>query len=166
MRRIGDSFLAHNATVIGDVSMGPNCNIWFGTVVRGDIARITLGESVNIQDLCMVHTDFEVPLDIEDRVVAGHSAILHGRRIGAGTLVGMGAKLLSGSVIGKECIVAAGAVVTENKEIPPRSLVMGLPGKVVREVTDEEAAYVANLNRRYLELAGRYAAGEMRYVGG
>ncbi len=163
MRVVAGVYLADDVMVTGDVALAPGVNVWFGSVIRGDIARITLGENVNLQDLCIVHTEFGVPLEIESGVVTGHGAILHNRRIGADTLIGMGAKLLSGSEIGAESLIAAGAVVTEGKIIPPRSVVMGIPGKVVRSVSDAEVAYTRMLNARYQRIARQYAAGEIAW---
>ena len=118
MQIIGDFYVAGTAVVIGDVVLGAGVNLWFGVIVRGDLARITLGAGVNLQDGVIVHTDTDAPQDIEEGVVVGHRAILHGRRIGADTLVGMGATLLSGSEIGPECLIAAGALVPEGRRIP------------------------------------------------
>jgi carbonic anhydrase/acetyltransferase-like protein (isoleucine patch superfamily) len=155
-------FLASTAIVTGDVTIGPGVNIWYGAVVRGDVAPITLGENVNLQDGVIVHCDFGYPNVIEPGVVVGHAAVLHGIRVGAGTLVGIGAKLLTGSDIGEECVIAAGAVVPPGMKVPPRSVVMGLPGKVVRTVTAEEIARTRMISERYQEMARRYAAGEFR----
>ena len=166
MRRIDGAYLADGVVVTGDVTLGTGVNLWYGVVIRGDVAPVVLGERVNIQDGCIVHCDFDVPHVIEAGVVAGHGAILHGRRVGADTLVGMGATLLGGSEVGAECIIAAGSLVPERKVIPPRSVVMGVPGKVVRVVTDAELAHTRMLNARYLELAGRYARGEYPPRGG
>jgi carbonic anhydrase/acetyltransferase-like protein (isoleucine patch superfamily) len=128
-------------------------------VVRGDVAKITLGPRVNIQDGCIIHADYDEPQDIEEGVVVGHAAVLHGRKVGRDTLIGIGARLLGGSEVGAECLVAAGAVVTEGRRIPPRSVVMGVPAKVVREVTNEEIERIRTINAHYLELAQRYARG-------
>src|SRR5262245_34374205 len=130
MQTIKDYYVADNAIVMGHVAVDTGANIWFNSVLRGDLAQITLGRRVSIQDGCIVHTDTAAPQAIEDGVVVGHGAILHGRHIGRDTLVGIGARLLSGSEIGEECLIAAGAVVTEGRRIPPRSVVMGIPGKV------------------------------------
>jgi len=111
MRHIHGIYLASTAIITGDVMCGQNVNLWYGAVVRGDVAPITLGENVNIQDCAVVHCDYGVPNTIEAGVVIGHSAVVHGTRVGADTLIGIGAKLLSGSVVGAECIIAAGAVV-------------------------------------------------------
>src|SRR6478752_2745404 len=137
MRRTGDAYLAHSALVIGDVVLGTGVNLWFNVVVRGDLARITLGPKVNLQDGVVVHTDFDVPCDIAEGVVAGHGAILHGRRVGAYALIGMGAVLLSNSEIGAESLVAAGCVVSERMVVPPRSLVAGVPGRIIGPVRGE-----------------------------
>jgi carbonic anhydrase/acetyltransferase-like protein (isoleucine patch superfamily) len=161
-RRDGDIFLAATAIVTGDVRLSPGVNVWFGAVVRGDVAPITLGESVNLQDGVIVHCDSGVPNVIEPGVVAGHAAVLHGQWVGAGTLVGIGAKLLAGTDIGGECVIAAGAVVPPGLVVPPRSVVMGVPGKVVRTVRAEEIAYTKNVCERYRELARRYADGDIK----
>ena len=156
-------FLAPTAVVTGDVTCGPGVNIWFGCVVRGDVAPITLGENVNLQDGVIVHCDAGVPNVVEPGVVVGHAAVLHGVRVGAGTLVGIGAKLLSGSDIGEECVIAAGAVVPPGMRVPPRSVVMGLPGKVVRPATADEVAKTRMICERYREMARRYADGEIAW---
>jgi carbonic anhydrase/acetyltransferase-like protein (isoleucine patch superfamily) len=157
MRAIQNYYVAENAIVAGDVVMAAGVNVWYGSVIRGDLARITLGPRVNIQDGCIVHTDYDLPQDIEEGVVVGHAAVLHGRRIGRSSLIGIGARLLSGCDIGEECLIAAGSVVTESRRIPPRSVVMGIPGKVVREITAEELERTHTICSHYLELAQRYA---------
>ena len=153
-------FLAPTAVVTGDVTFGPGVNIWFGVVIRGDVAPITLGENVNIQDGTIVHADFGKPHTIEAGVVVGHAAVLHGLRVGVGTLVGIGAKLLAGTDVGEECVIAAGAVLPPGMKVPPRSVVMGVPGKVVRSATPDEIATTRMLNEHYRELSRRYAGGE------
>ena|ERR1051326_1754627 len=159
MQVVQDAYVAPGAVVTGDVVLMPGVNIWFHTVVRGDLARITLGSRVNIQDGCVVHTDHNQPQDIEEGVVVGHRAVLHGRRIGRDTLVGMGALLLTGCEIGEECLIAAGSVITEGRRIPARSVVKGVPGKIVREVTDDELRRTRAICASYQELAQRYARG-------
>src|SRR5947207_926860 len=159
MQQIGDFYVAPGAVVTGDVVLSAGVNIWFGCILRGDLARITLGPRVNLQDGCIAHTDHDEPQLIEEGVVVGHGAMLHGRLIGKDTLVGMGAILLSGCAVGAECLIAAGTLVTENRRIPPRSLVMGVPGKVVREVSDEDLRRTHAISAHYLELAQRYAQG-------
>ena len=159
MQNIQSYYVAPGAVVTGDVVLSSGVNIWFATVVRGDLARISIGPRVNIQDGCVVHTDHDIPMDVDEGVVAGHGAILHGRRIGRDTLIGIGARLLSGCEIGEECLIAAGALVTEGRRIPPRSVVMGVPGKVVREITAEELERTRSICAHYLEMAQRYARG-------
>jgi|SRR5579871_607093 len=159
MRAIQDYYVADNAIVAGDIVLSAGVNIWFGSVLRGDLSRITLGPRVNLQDGCVVHTDYDQPQLIEEGVVVGHRAVLHGRLIGRDTLVGMGALLLSESEIGAECIIAAGTVITEKRRIPPRSVVMGIPGRVVREVSDEALRKTLAISAHYLEMAQRYAHG-------
>jgi len=159
MQTIQSYYVAPGVVVTGDVVLSSGVNIWFATVVRGDLARITLGPRVNIQDGCVVHTDYDLPMEVEEGVVVGHGAVLHGRRIGHDTLVGIGARLLSSCEIGEECLIAAGALVTEGRRIPPRSVVMGVPGKVVREVTAEELERTHSICAHYLEMAQRYARG-------
>ncbi len=159
MQAIKDYYVAYNAVVTGNVVLGAGVNLWFGAIIRGDIACITLGERVNLQDGCIVHTDYDAPMTIEPGVVAGHAAILHGTRIGRDTLIGMRATLLSGSEIGEECLIAAGTLITEGRKIPPRSVVMRMPGKVVRTLRDDELQRTREICAHYHELAKRYAAG-------
>jgi carbonic anhydrase/acetyltransferase-like protein (isoleucine patch superfamily) len=159
MQAIQGFYVAAGAVVTGNVSLAAGVNIWFCSVIRGDLASISLGPRVNVQDGCIVHTDAEKPMTIEEGVVLGHAAVLHGCRVGRETLVGIGAKLLSGSEVGEECLIAAGAVVTENRRIPDRSVVMGVPGKIVREIRPEELDRTRAVNAYYLELAQRYVRG-------
>ena len=159
VQAIRDFYVADTAVVAGNVTLGPGVNVWFNSVIRGDLARITIGARVNFQDGCIIHTDSEAPLTIEDGVVVGHGAIVHGKHVGRDTLIGMGAKLLSGSEIGEECLVAAGALVTEGRRIPPRSVVMGMPAKVVRSITPEELERTRTICAHYLEMAQRYVRG-------
>ncbi len=157
MQSIQDYYIAPGVIVTGDVVLGSGVNIWFTSVVRGDLGRITIGRRVNVQDGCVVHTDYDAPQEIEEGVVIGHRAVVHGRRIGRDSLIGIGALLLSGCEIGEECLIAAGAVVTEGRRIPPRSVVMGVPGRVVREITREELERTHAICAHYLEMAQRYA---------
>lgn len=159
MLAIADYFVASNVVVTGDVVLGTGVNLWFNTVIRGDLAKITLSPRVNIQDGCILHTDFGADLLLETGVVLGHGVILHGTRVGRDTLIGMGATVLSGTDLGEECLVAAGSLVTENKKFPPRSLIMGVPGKVVRQVTDEELQRTRRINAHYFEMAQKYVRG-------
>ncbi len=144
--------------VIGDVTVGPGSSIWYNAVLRGDIAPIRIGRGSNVQDGAVLHVDEDVPCIIGDEVVIGHGAVVHSATVGNGALVAMHATLLSGSSIGEESIVAAGAVVTEGKQFPRRSLIVGVPGKVVRQVSDDEAAGIRANARRYAEYARAHRA--------
>ncbi len=160
MQQINDYFIAPGVVVTGDVILGPGVNLWYGCIVRGDVARVTFEPRVNLQDGSIVHADYDLPQVIEEGVVVGHCAMLHGTRIGRDTLVGIGARILAGAEVAEECVIAAGAIVTEGSRIPPRSVVMGIPGKVVRAVREEEIERTRRINAHYLELAQRYARGE------
>jgi carbonic anhydrase/acetyltransferase-like protein (isoleucine patch superfamily) len=155
-------FLARSATLTGDLSIGELSSFWFNAVVRGDVAPITIGRRVNIQDNAVVHCDSGVPNIIEDDVTVGHGAIVHGEFVGAGSLIGMGATLLSRTRIGRECLVAAGATVPPRLVVPDRMCVMGVPGKIVREVKPKELEYMQWLARHYVELAQKHVRGEIR----
>jgi carbonic anhydrase/acetyltransferase-like protein (isoleucine patch superfamily) len=159
VQAIRDFYVAPGAVVLGDVVLSPGVNIWFGCVVRGDLARITLGPRVNLQDGCVVHTDRGEPMEVGEGVVVGHRAVLHGRSVGRDCLIGIGALLLTGCEIGPECIIGAGALVTEKRRIPPRSVVLGVPGRVVREATDGDLRRTRSISVHYLELAQRYVHG-------
>lgn len=144
--------LAETAAVIGDVALEENVTIWYGAVLRGDVGPIRIGRGSNIQDNCTVHCAVDVPTVVGENVVVGHGAILHSCTVGDGCLIGMGSILLDGCVIGEGSVIAAGALVPPGKSIPPRSLVMGVPGRVVRQVTEEEAAATLANAARYVEL--------------
>jgi carbonic anhydrase/acetyltransferase-like protein (isoleucine patch superfamily) len=159
MQAIQNFYIAPGAVITGDVVLAAGVNVWYGSVVRGDLARITLGPRANLQDGCIVHTDQGQPQDVGEGVVVGHGAILHGRRVGRDSLIGIGARLLTGCEVGEECLIAAGAVVTEGRRIPPRSVVMGIPGKIVREITAAELERTHAICAHYLEMAQRYARG-------
>jgi len=139
----GKYWVAEDATVIGNVEIGEDVSIWFGAVVRGDNDLITIGPGSNIQDDCVLHVDPGFPIHIGEGVAIGHKAMLHGCAIGDGTLIGMGAIVLNGAVIGEQCLIGANTLVGEGKVIPPRSLVLGSPGKVVREMTEKDLARIA-----------------------
>jgi len=138
----GQYWVAPNASVIGKVTLGEDVSIWFGAVLRGDNEPITLGDRTNIQEHVMIHTDPKYPCAVGPDCTVGHRVILHGCTLGSGTLVGMGAIVLNGAKIGNNCLIGAGALVSEGKEIPDNSLVMGMPGKVVRDVSDEQIAII------------------------
>ncbi|TAJ43653.1 gamma carbonic anhydrase family protein [Methanofollis fontis] len=155
--RIGDRvFVAENATLLGDVTIGDGSGIWFGAVLRGDRDRIVVGAGSNVQDNATVHVSAGHPAIIGDRVSIGHGAIVHGCTISDDVLVGMGAIVMNGSVVGEGSIIGAGAVVTEGRVVPPGSLVLGVPGKVVREVTGAERESILENARVYMDLAGGY----------
>lgn len=153
-------FVAHNATLTGELSIAADASFWFNVVVRGDVAPITIGQRVNVQDGAIIHCDTGIPNVIEDDVSIGHGAIVHGKFVGRGTLIGMGAIVLSESTIGQECLIAAGAVVSPKVTIPDRSVVMGVPGRVVRQVNDSDLDYFKIIQDRYVELAEKYVRGE------
>lgn len=138
----GGAFVASNAIVTGDVTLGEDVGVWFGCVLRGDDAALKIGRRTNVQDLTMIHADTGVPNVIGEECTIGHRVVLHGARVGDRCLIGMGAILLGGSVIGDESLIAAGAVVKEGFVVPPRSLVVGLPGKVIRTLTDADIAAI------------------------
>lgn len=156
----GGAFLAHNATVTGDVRIGAMSSIWFSAVVRGDVAPVTIGERVNIQDGAIVHCDTNFANVIEDDVTIGHRAVVHGERVGRGSLVGIGAVLLGHTEIGEECLIGAGAVVPPGTKVPDRMLVVGVPGRILRPVNDKELEYLHWLSKRYVELVQKYQAGD------
>ena len=156
------SFRAHNCTVVGEVIAGDDSSFWFNAVVRGDVAPVTIGKRTNVQDNAVVHCDSGVPNIIGDDVVIGHGAIVHGKQVGDGSLIGMVATLLSRSVIGKHCLIAAGAVVPPDLIVPDGMVVMGVPGKIVRPTKPEEQEYIRWLSRHYVELAERYVRGEIK----
>ena len=159
-----NTWIAPSADVVGDVTCGEDCSIWFGCVVRGDVHFIKIGNRVNIQDLSMIHvTHYKKPdrsdgnpTIIGDDVTIGHRVMLHGCTIESASLIGMSATILDGAVIGKESIVGAGALVTKNKVFPPRSLIVGSPAKVVRELNDEEVAELYASASRYVEFKEDY----------
>ncbi len=133
-----DSWVAPNAAVIGDVRLRAGASVWFGATLRGDNEWIEIGEGSNVQEACTLHTDIGYPLILGRNVTIGHNVILHGCNIGDGSLIGMGATVLNGARIGRDCLIGAGALITEGKEIPDGSLVMGAPGRVVRDLSAEQ----------------------------
>jgi carbonic anhydrase/acetyltransferase-like protein (isoleucine patch superfamily) len=157
---IGDGhFVAPNSAVIGHVILHPKSSVWFNVTIRGDNEPIEIGEGSNVQDGSVLHTDIGTPLKIGAYSLVGHQVMLHGCTIGNGTLIGMQAVVLNGAVIGNECLIGAGALVTEGKVIPDRSLVVGSPGKVIRTLTDEDAARIRKGVEAYVRNAARYASG-------
>ncbi len=149
-------FVAPNATILGDVTLARDVSIWFGAVLRGDKDRITVGEGSNIQDNAVVHTSRNHPVVIGKEVSVGHGAILHGCEIHDQVLVGMGAIVMNGAVIGARCILGAGTVITEGTQIPADSVVLGVPGKVLKQTSAVQQQYIIENARSYIELAKRY----------
>lgn len=144
-------WVADNATVIGNVILKENASVWYNTVIRGDNDPITIGENSNIQDGSVLHTDVGMPLTIGRDVTVGHMVMLHGCTIGDETLIGIGSTILNGAKIGKNCIIGAHALIPEGKEIPDNSLVMGAPGKVVKQISEHQAAVIKMSAVHYVE---------------
>lgn len=160
IRQIGSIFVAESAIIVGDVTLGEDTNVWHQCVLRGDVAPIHVGKRVNIQDGAMLHCAYQVTMEIADDVAIGHHAVVHGRRVGSRTLIGIHATLLDNCEIGEDCIIAAGAVVPPRTIVPDGSVVMGMPGKVVRAIKPEERDYVQYVVESYLKLARKHVAGE------
>lgn len=158
IRLVSGVYLADTARVLGDVHLGHNVTVWYGAAIRGDVARVTIGEGTNVQDNAVIHCDTDVPNTIGSMVTIGHGAIVHGVSVGDGSLIGMGARLLGRTKIGRNCLVAAGAVVPPGLEVPDGMVVMGVPGRIVRETNDEEKRYMAWLAPHYIELAQLHAS--------
>jgi carbonic anhydrase/acetyltransferase-like protein (isoleucine patch superfamily) len=154
----GTAVVLPNATVVGDVVVGAYANLWYGCVVRGDEARISIGTHTNLQDGVIVHADPGYPASIGDRVTVGHGAIIHGATVEAECLIGMRAVVLNGASIGTGCLVAAGAVVREGMRVPAGSLVAGVPAKVRREVSEDERRLIEDSWRGYVDRAMRHRA--------
>lgn len=153
----GDAyFVAPTAAVIGRVTLGRDANIWFGAVLRGDSNDIKIGAGSNVQDTAVIHVDSDAPCTIGNEVTIGHAATVHGCTIGDRTLIGIGATILSHAKIGNYCIVGAGALITERKEFPDRSLIVGVPGRRVREVTEAEMKMLEESAAHYVENGRRY----------
>lgn len=150
------AYLADTARVTGEVVLGEGVSVWPSAVIRGDVARVTIGAGTNIQDNATVHCDSGKPNTIGDHVTIGHNAVVHGVSVGDGSLIGIHATVLGGTVIGKRCLIAAGALVPPGLEVPDDHVVMGVPGKVVRETNAKEKDYLAWLADHYVQLAKRY----------
>ena len=162
-----NTWVAPSADIIGDIECGEDCSFWFGTVIRGDVHYIKIGDRVSIQDLSMIHVTHHKgqeranngdgnPTIIGDDVTIGHRVMLHGCTIESACLIGMSATILDGAVIGEKSIVGANSLVTKNKKFPPRSLIMGAPAKVVRELTDEEVKELYASASRYVKFKNEY----------
>lgn len=161
----GALFIAPDAQVMGRVILGEGASVWWGAVLRGDTEAITVGRGTNVQDLCCFHTDPGCPLTIGVDCTIGHRAILHGCTVGDGVLIGMGATVLNGAKIGDGALIGAGALVAEGKVIPPGALVMGAPGRVVRELSAEARAGLLDSAARYRERAAHFRD-RLKRVGG
>ena len=153
------AWVADSGQVMGDVVLGEDASVWFGTVVRGDTARITIGAGTNVQDASVRHADIGQPLVIGERVTVGHQVMLHGCTVGDESLIGIGAIVLNGAKIGRNCLVGAGSLVTEGKEFPDGSMILGSPAKVVRQLTPEQIEGLRQSARHYMENARRFKAG-------
>ena len=156
-KTLGENWVAPNAMIIGDVTLGKNTSIWFNAVLRGDVENIFIGEGSNVQDGSVLHTDPGCPLKVGKDVTIGHMVMLHGCTIGDNSLIGIGAVILNKAKIGKNCIIGAKALITENKEIPDNSLVVGSPGKVIREVTEDEKKAIVENTKHYQDNWKKYS---------
>tara|TARA_B100001123_G_scaffold34113_1_gene35367 strand:- start:388 stop:900 length:513 start_codon:yes stop_codon:yes gene_type:complete len=156
LKREGKNWIAPNATIIGDIVIKNDVSIWFNAVLRGDIEKIEVGEGSNIQDGSVLHTDPGYPLTIGKGVTVGHMVMLHGCSIANDTLIGIGCTILNNAKIGNNCIIGANTLITENKVIPDNSLVIGSPGKVVREITKDEKNHIKENAKEYSENWKKY----------
>lgn len=152
----GSVFVAPGSHIIGNVALAKDASVWFNSVLRGDCDRISIGEGSNIQDGSVLHTDEGIPLNIGQGVTVGHKVMLHGCDIGDYSLIGINAVILNGAKIGKYCVIGANALITEGKVIPDGSVVMGAPGKIVKEVTVEQKAQLKHSAQHYVENAKRF----------
>ena len=153
----GENCVAPNAAMIGYVTLEKNTSIWINVVLRGDIENIHIGEGSNVQDGCVLHTDPGYPITVGKDVTVGYMVMLHGCTIGDNSLIGIGAVILNNAKIGKNCLIGAKALITENKEIPDNSLVIGSPGKVVREITENEKKAIIDNTKHYQDNWKRYS---------
>lgn len=159
MRHVQGAYLADTARVLGEVQLGANVSIWYGVSIRGDVAPVVIGDNTNVQDNTVIHCDKGYANIIGSNVTIGHGAIVHGELVDDGSMIGMGAIVLGHSKVGKGCIIAAGALVPQGMEVPDGHVVMGVPGKVVRETNERERRYLADIPPRYVEVARMHAAG-------
>ena len=150
------AYVFENAILIGKVMLDAHSSVWPGCVLRGDVEDILVGERSNIQDGCILHSNYDLPVVVGKGVTVGHRAVLHGCKIGDNCLIGMGAVILDGAVIGDGCIIGAGALVTEKSVIPESSLVLGVPGKISRQVTPEEVEKIKKSAAEYIEFAKQH----------
>jgi carbonic anhydrase/acetyltransferase-like protein (isoleucine patch superfamily) len=158
------AFIAHGAVILGDVHLGKDSSVWYNTVIRGDVAQISIGDETNIQDLSMLHADEGLPCSVGNRVTVGHRVILHGCTVEDECLIGMGAILLNRVRVGRGSVIGAGALLLEGTEVPPGSLVVGLPGKVVRAVDEGARQLIEEAWRHYVSFAERHRSGAFRVL--
>lgn len=151
-------YIAENATLTGDITIGPKSSVWFNSVIRGDVAPTIIGEGVNIQDLCCLHQSPNQPLIIEDFVTVGHKVTLHSSIIRKHALIGMDSTILDGAEIGEYAFIGAGSLVSPGKKIPPHTLAFGRPAKVIRELTEDDYNELKRINASYIEKAEIYKA--------
>lgn len=156
------AWVADSAQVIGNVELAEGASIWFGAILRGDNETLHIGRNSNVQDGSMLHSDPGYPLTLGENVTVGHHVMLHGCTVGDGSLIGIKAVVLNGAKIGRNCLVGAGSLITEGKEFPDGSMIMGAPAKVVRELTPEQIAGLARAAKHYVDNAKRYATGLSR----
>jgi carbonic anhydrase/acetyltransferase-like protein (isoleucine patch superfamily) len=156
------AWVADSAQVIGNVELSEGASIWFGAILRGDNETLHIGRNSNVQDGSMLHADPGYPLTLGENVTVGHHVMLHGCTVGDGSLIGIKAVVLNGAKIGRNCLVGAGSLITEGKEFPDGSMIMGAPAKVVRELKPEEIAGLARAAKHYVDNAKRYQAGLSR----
>jgi carbonic anhydrase/acetyltransferase-like protein (isoleucine patch superfamily) len=155
----GRFYVAQSATVVGSVVLENDVSVWFNAVIRGDNDQITVGEGSNVQDGAVLHADPGFPLKIGRGVTIGHQAMLHGCTVGDGSLIGIQATVLNGAVIGEQCVIGAQAFVPEGREIPPRSLVLGSPGRVIRTLSEDDLEPLRDAARHYVEKITAYTEG-------
>jgi len=156
------AWVADSAQVMGRVTLGEDCSVWFGAVLRGDSDNLTIGRGTNVQDGSVLHADAGVPLTVGENVTVGHQVMLHGCTIGDETLIGIGAVVLNGARIGRNCLVGARALVTEGKEFPDGSMIIGSPAKAVRQLTPEQVAGLRRMAEHYRDNARRFRMGLKR----
>lgn len=155
------AFIAHNATVFGDVTIGDRCSVLFQAVIRGDCEQIKLGTGCNVQDHCVLHADPGYPCIIGDNVTLGHGAIVHGATVEDNVLVGMRAVIMNGASVGQGSVIAAGALITEGMQIPPRSIVAGLPGKIRGETTEKHQRMIDHAATHYQSMIDAYKRADL-----
>ena len=159
----GDHFIADTAVVVGSVRLKHEASVWWGAVLRGDFDTITVGARSNVQDNAVVHMDDGYPVTLGDQVTVGHKAVLHGCTVGDNSLIGIGSVVLNDVIIGNDCLIGSNALITEGKVIPDRSLVLGSPGKIIRELADEEVEEITGFSDLYVNNFRRYQAGLKRW---